>query len=55
MAGVLLDRNNPIQTITMDNYRFTFSYEPVDRYAYKGNLTDSSFRTGGIIDFGCPR
>jgi hypothetical protein len=33
----------------MENYRLTLTYEPLDRYAYKGNLTDSAFRTGGIV------
>jgi Domain of unknown function (DUF5597)/Beta-galactosidase len=49
MTGILLDRKDPSQTITMNNYRLTATYEPYDRYAYKGNLSDSSFRTGGII------
>jgi beta-galactosidase GanA len=49
MTGILLDRKNPVQTITMNDYRLTFSYEPDDRYAYKGNLSDSTFRTGGIV------
>jgi len=49
MTGVLLDRTNPSQTITLNNYQLTFTYEPFDRYAYKGNLTDSAFRTGGIV------
>jgi beta-galactosidase GanA len=49
MTGVLLDRNDPVQTITMDNYRLTVTYEPHDRYAYKGNLADSAFQTGGIV------
>jgi len=49
MTGVLLDRSDPAQTIILDNYRLTLTYEPFDRYAYKGNLTDSAFRTGGIV------
>jgi beta-galactosidase GanA len=49
MTGVLLDKNEISQTLTLDNYRLTFSYEPYDRYAYKGNLSDSAFRTGGIV------
>jgi hypothetical protein len=49
MAGVLLDRNNPVQTIVLGNYRLIISFEPNDRYAFKGNLSDSAFHTGGIL------
>jgi len=49
MAGVMLDNNNAAETRVLDNYRFNFSFEPADRYAYKGNLKDSGFHTGGII------
>ncbi len=49
MTGILLDRKNPEQTVEMNGYRFKISFEPLDRFAYKGNLSDSSFRTGGII------
>ncbi|MBN2273955.1 MAG: DUF5597 domain-containing protein [Bacteroidales bacterium] len=49
MAGVLLDRKNALATLELGDYRFNFSFEPLDRYAFKGNLSDSAFRTGGII------
>jgi len=49
MTGVLLERKDPVQTLIMNDYRLTVTYEPNDRYAYKGNLSDSSFRTGGIV------
>lgn len=49
MSGVLLDRKNPGQTLVMNNYRLEFSFEPDDRYAYKGNLADTTFETGGIV------
>jgi beta-galactosidase GanA len=49
MTGVTLDRNNTNETRVLDNYQFNISFEPTDRYAYKGNLKDSAFRTGGII------
>jgi beta-galactosidase GanA len=49
MTGILLDRKEPSQTIAMDSYLLNFTFEPDDRYAYKGNLSDSAFRTGGIV------
>ncbi|MBN1415619.1 MAG: DUF5597 domain-containing protein [Bacteroidales bacterium] len=49
MAGILLNKTDPFQTLELDGYRFNFSFEPLDRYAFKGNLTDSAFATGGII------
>jgi beta-galactosidase GanA len=49
MTGVILDRNNSSQVETLGDYTLHISYEPLDRYACKGNLADSTFCTGGII------